>query len=986
MTIPFRFVTRIFVLLSLFCLAGCGGGSDDFIFTTGGEATAPGTVAGKLFLGTDIPDVPVTVESLNGQVLARDTTDGTGNFFIQGSFPSDFRLVARVEPNLVFRREVRGFPNQGFSAITVPTTLVSELASRQPGAALDAVETQARAILGLAPGEFIAKMDESVNERFSHLAFFARAVQVGSQVSSVEEIVNTNQAPFLLTADVLEADLSALGAPLADELREVQTRPRTVLSTHRSLSRGLSPSRVATAPSPSSARLVRGQFGEIAALLGTVALGVLEDVGADVITSVIDKIFDGGDDGGGVTKEQVLTWISYQLQAKIGIESDLTAISAELTGIQNEVQDVSQQLQDLVQQLNQQFQLAKLVDAIQDANSAQGKIVGLQTKLLEALDDAIAQGDYFDNQPSAIPQNIANVLDQIQDSAVQNELTTQINDLQALLTGSSNQPGITQSIEYPPIVVNVNSTGNADVPNPNITLSLRDSVYQSLGVSNGSGSEKMAHFPLRSSQLLDTVLGPLEAYGQTQILGAHLLAEAAHQSPTPTSDIKRAKAYADNVARSLQNTRAQLPDYPLNEDYLLDLQLGVQWCTTVQHPRDLFHALYFAGVYDDGDTTGWRLATYTEVQALLLRAGWAAGNGTRYDPENAILGLQRLGFNTDTLDGQSDLGCIGYGYGGNGLWGVDAAWGVDITADYSGSADSRRNQVTRLLSGSDSRRPYLMCRTLGNQPTLDIVNPDSSGLAVNPGSWPFIFAGSPINEELPSVGTFIDYGPAAISDLLVTLQGFYQIFTGDADGFLIGQTQFSTNYERSTDRAQSDTVPLTYFQTNDSAGVAVSNYSSTFGQIIKRMNSDQVTNIKFFTLGYDPDTDKYPVELSGTVPFNTTSPTQITMSQLQISPRNVVVDIPGTSGTTTNTKQFLAIGFSNGEKFDDFTDDVVWTVTDTDTGGTPVGAVFSTQQAGLLELTNVPNASQNLTVTATINQSGNPQAIGSDTTAVEAVH
>lgn len=524
---------------------------------------------------------------------------------------------------------------------------------------------------------------------------------------------------------------------------------------------------------------------------------------------------------------------------------------------------------------------------------------------------------------------------------------------------------------------------------PNLVLAQRDSVYNSMGIVVNGDTERMANFPLRSGAILDSVLAPLETYGQAQIIGANMMAEAAHQSPSPGVDIPKAKAYIDNVARSLQSTRAQLPDYPLNDGYLIDLQNGVQWCMTAQAPMGQTQRDNFAAAYTDGDTTGWHAASLQEIQSLLLRAGWTAGNGDSYDYQNAAQGLEMLGFDLSQVTGNS-LGVTDWNYvSGFNEWGTTDQLQVDIAANLTATPPVQYTFVPPA-----NKLSFLMCRTLGETPVLDLV-PQQLGvidgiqqqpLYGNPGSWPPTFLGSPIAAESRSVGSFLEYDYGNIPNNVIELTGTYQTFTGDADGFLVGSTSTTTQYERGATPFTGQPIPPTYYQTPDSAGVSISNYAKSFGAVIQHINATTTSTITYSTLGYDPGTDTYPKDVTGTITYTAAGTPSITLTQLQISPRNLAVTVAGTSGTTTITQQFLAVGFFSDQTVEDLTEQSSWTVIDADTDQAPVGAVFSQQLPGLLEMTNVPNASVNLTISASINQPGNPNRVGNDSTAVRVSH
>ena len=80
------------------------------------------------------------------------------------------------------------------------------------------------------------------------------------------------------------------------------------------------------------------------------------------------------------------------------------------------------------------------------------------------------------------------------------------------------------------------------------------------------------------------------------------------------------------------------------------------------------------------------------------------------------------------------------------------------------------------------------------------------------------------------------------------------------------------------------------------------------------------------------------------------------------------------------SQQFVATGFNQDQTVVDLTSQVTWSVTAAG-GGAAVGASFSTQTPGLLNLQDVANATQDLVITAEL---ASPSL--TDTTNVEALH
>lgn len=973
---------------------GCGESRPEFVSTTttGGNQF----LGGKLFLGADIAGVPVTLESLDGQVLGSSVTDSTGNFAFTTALPADFRVVATISPDLEFSREIRDFGTAPtYASITIPTTLVSRLAQSDPSADLADLENVVRQGLQLSSDDAIAKLDESVGERFSHLDFFRHAVLAGGLDSYLAQQASSpgSDAPYLLRSESLEFSLSTLPPEIASPLGRFQADPRTRRSTQRLLSRSLSePARLAERTSSRAvASPVLAQFGEVA--VADVALDLLEDVGEDTVEAIIGD--EEGDEGGGNDGRRHLrhTWSSQQLAGHFGIADELEAISAQLSDIATELNTVISDLNSLINEIaiaELQAEKNNFLDALAEADDYRENIEGVQTQLIDSIVEATGTNGYFSDTPSTLPPNVVNIVSLFSSTATFNSLVEDVTELQAALTGADPNapPSNPNQILFPPVVVNLSSTGSLPSNNPNLVLALRNLVFDSLGISVSENTERFSNFPVRSSALLDSILGPFEGYGQAQILGSNLISEAAHQSANPGEDIQRARTYADNVARSLINTRAQVPAYPLSDNYFLDLENGLQWYTVVQAPADVDTILNSALAFDDGETTGWHAPSYDELRSLMLRAGWAAGDGQSYDFANAVEGLQKLGFDTSALGSSEQIGFPFYNWNYTGPAWFAQNFGLiaqmPVTGDYTNSATT--------YTGADAfytELPWLMCRTLGTQPTLDIsasTNPDYA-VPMNPGTWPDGFEGSPIPAELPSVASVTGLTQLNVPNNVVTFSSEYTLYTGASSasgGYMIGTDSFQTTYTPTPFMATTaDYLPPVYFQTNDDDGTAVSNYASTYGAVINRVNSNEVTTIVLNTLGYSTSTG-YPSAITASVPFNTVGPETVTLDQIQIMPRNVAMANPGTTGTNVITQQFVAVGFYSDQTVQDLTSSATWSVVDTDTGVAPVGAVISS--TGNLETTNVPNASENLEVRVSITQTGNPSGTSSDSTLVLVSH
>ena len=988
------------ILILLFCClvaAGCGNDNTDFVFNPSTTPTVNGTVAGKLFLGAPIPNVPITAESLDGTALASTTTDNSGNFVLSGSFPVDFRVVARPESesSIVFSREVRGFTSEGvFAAITVQTSLASLLAQAQPGTALADHEAAIRRGLGLRENQSLGTFNESVNENFSHLAFFAEAQQNGGVRAYIEQLLASEglDRPLRLRRETLNADLSGLPPALAGPLGRLQNDPKLRTATLRLSARGLPDSpagsifyRTLTLPNAANSQ-VRGQFGEVVDGIGAVAEEVgeslLEDVGEDAVDSIFDAIFgDDNDDD-----DQGQTYSAAQIAYFMG--GDLNDVVQQLNDIQSTATEIINSLQAASQTATQ----AALQNDFAKANVFVDTIEGYQNNLIVGVNQALSQDSYFDNQPGTLPQNVATIVSQLQNAQSIIELTEAVNGLGALLGGADPVPSAVIGQSYPPVLVNTNSNGTPSAARTNLVLAQRDAIFEPLGIVIDSGTQRHANFPVRSSALLDQVLGPWEGYAQSQVLGANLIAEAAHVSSDPVTNSELARAYANNVAINLKETRAQVPDYPVSDDYIIDVQAGLCWYAVVQAPNQ--NVLNIAESFDDGIHQDWRVPSPKEMQSLLLRAGVAAGEG-RYvenpDLQDIVNGLQALGFDTSQMDTNSSTEnfWFSFNYELNGdSWTTPSTDGGII---YSLTGDYRSNLVNNIQDvGPPGSQPYsfVLCRTIGGSPAFDCleVKFESTTTIVNPGpgTWPANgFVSNDIQtDQLPSLGVCIGFGGSdSDKSSYIHPVANWQINTG-SDSYAMGDVTFSTDYLNGPTFDSEFMLPPTYFTwvdinsgLADQSGIEVSNFGSTFGRTLRHANSAAGSFVTWVTLGLD-DTGTFPRRLTQEIEYFETPQPTITPQQIQINPRNVRINVPfiGTS------QQFVATGFNQDQTVVDLTSQVTWSVTAAG-GGAAVGASFSTQTPGLLNLQDVANATQDLVITAEL---ASPSL--TDTTNVEALH
>jgi hypothetical protein len=962
------------MLLVVSGLVGCGSDNDEFTFNPN-SLLVNQPFAGKLFLGATIGGAQITVEALDGSVLATSTTDATGNFLIRTLLPPDFRVIAKLSDGSALSREIRGFGStQTFGSITVPSTLVSRLSQANPGESLETLEAQARQLLGMPQDANLNATSESVQSSFSHLAFFVRASQNGGLESYLNLIISSPGAaevPYLLRRDVFNGSFNGLDIRLADVLGARLTDPILRRSTERLLSRGIPNPVIGPLGYRRSAQsgpitLVRAQ--EIA------AADVLKFVGEAVGSSIIGQVTTTASATG-------YTWVAEQLGGHFGTTVELDAITQQLTDIQTTLDGIVTTLND-----------DKIASQVSDLSVFKDDIKNRQNDLVQAYDNAKNNdANYFNDQPgtSTLPADVVNVVNSLSQSATLDALTQDVEKLQEYLTGSTT-PSSTGAIEYPPILVNVTNIGTDSAPN--LLLELRDSILNKNGIVINSDTQQFGNFPVRSSVLLDQVLGPFEGYSQSQILGANLIGEAAHQSPTPGNDIPRAQAYADNVARSLQNTRAQFPDYPRSDNYFIDLQNGLMWYMVAQAPMPVTDAQAWAENFrgDEGSTPGWHLPSWDELKSLQIRGAWAASSGESFDFANTQTGLEKLGFNFDAVttydntnssfDGLAFLVTADWTYN-NGLIG-DNVWGFGEGLVFPLSTDNFKDRPEVVgLDDSRNNGAFLVCRTIGSAPCIDI-NPPLIAEGTNSGDWPDSFAGQPKESEETSVAVFSGFASVNVPAGVVEFVSEWTFNTGD-QSFQVGTATTpattGTTYVRSNTYQSGNSLPPVYFLTNDNAGSTFSSYPDDLGSVTNHANSQVVTTVTYGSLGLSSGV--FPSVISGTFTFSTAGVTEVSLAQLQISPRNLTIDM---ESTDTAEQQFVAVGFYSDSTSKDLTNQVTWTVVDTNTNAATAGAAFANDVNGLLKLDKTMGLTvENLTVSASINDSGsNPSNVGDDTTAV----
>ncbi len=931
----------LLLLLSFTCLmTGCGSSNEEFVFTN----TSPSSPAtnnnlnGMLFLGVPVEGVPVELRSLNGEVLATQTTDVMGNFIFPGPHPPDFRLVATLSNGSQFSREVRDFAGQEYAVINVPTTLVSLLAQGNTEESLEVHRSSIRAKLGLPSNSDLNFVEESVGIGFSHIAFFARAANAGGLGPFIQSIATSGAGPssrFLLRENTLDSPLSDLAPELMDRLQAHRSDQRLRLSVRMLMARGLD-----NRESLSLESGVNAQFGEVVG-------GLVASVAAGLVTNVIS-------DGVGV----VYTWVAEQLGWHYGTTVEMDEILQAIQGVADGVQAIA----------NTQTQ-QEIQNGIDAMNTAVTSITSDTNSLINAISKANQDENYFSNEPSTstLPTDITNYLNVARAGATIENYNSYLTLMAQWMTGASQIP----VGNNPPIVVESNYDAQMNL----IDLTRLSVLQEQNGITLNSGTQAYMHFPVRTSNFLDQVLQPWQNYAVYQSLAAYQLAEAAHSSGTPASEIVSAQVAIDNMARSLQSQRGQVPAYPPSDRVFIDMQYGLMWWMDIQGATSYSSATtaYFNPTLEGGHSYGdWRLPTFNEAKALQLRGVYAAAAANGHvDFGNPVSGLNTLGFNTSGLNSDGEFWVANWEID-DGLFGDDS-WSFD-NKSLKFRATHESNNYLYDASGDF---PYFMVRTLGPRPLIKIDEPGS--ISGPKDTWPSQFNNTLQEWEQPYLATFTGFSNIGTSNNQVTWNSNWNFYIGVWTDFALGTSTVSGSGHVDRDGnagpySSSTNHPPVYFNQDDSSRVSVSNYETNFGAITPHLGANQSTPIHLFALGYANNT--FPTNIQATVNSPISTP-QITLTGLQISPRNMVMSVETTDEAS---QQFVATGFYSDGTVEDLTGQVTWTVT-----GVPNGASFAEGDPGLLKLEKASLPDQptaTLTVQATINVSGNPTKVGDDNTTV----
>lgn len=690
-----NYLKAAFLATSL-TLSGCGAGSTESSLpgspVTQSAANSLGGLYGRVFLGTGIANVRVSVVGEKGGVLASATTDGNGFFAIPWlAAPESFRVVADVSSDYAFATEVRGYNGKGrYVVVNVPTSLVSAYLQAVPGESLQTAEQKVADFLGIPAGRDLEYgIEESVRAPFSHIAFFAQASVQGGWPSLRERLVqqlngqNGKLGPFLLNRKTARLSLAGLNPSVLVPLENLRGSARF----RRQLV-----SEFARPVSQLTQLLTQGgsTLLESGSVLAKRDVSVLPRVLTTIVGATASTVKD-------VAKDQIIdigwTHIADALNLNYGTTTMLENIQEQLSEIQAMINDLDTQLKD---------------DNLQQANNDLASQVSAIQALANALLAVNAAADLASPETPFVPSA----------------------DLTTLKVAFST---FTASVSLSTIQKLMLGTGGTT----NILTSARDSVNDRLGVSPTSGDQGFAPYdanaPFRNNDILAQMLESYEYYSQSQQVACTGIGEISHiNNANPISDMLSAANTLTDAANSLKQQRGQLPQYLLSDDIIVDLQAGLMWYRYVQAPDIAANAENFASNFELDSGNGvvyqdWHVATPAELELLQDRARFIStdlrnsfiphdGSDSSYGNYGySTQGLEALGFDLSSAYMDSDGNLLAYqptynsSLFGSGSWEVQAG-NFEFNHENPKFSKDQGNQITS--------KSYFLARTLG-QPLLD---------------------------------------------------------------------------------------------------------------------------------------------------------------------------------------------------------------------------------------------------------------------------
>lgn len=939
---PHSAVWRVLLtLLTIFVLAGCDSAPNEFVNISSENSR---TIVGKVFAGVPIEGAEVTVVGPDGNVYAQTVSNRSGNFLLQSPDLPNFRIEARFGDGLVLAREERNFTG-GFMVVNVPTTLLSAALADAPDGSVEEAKSRVLAQAGILEPEVFSLMEESFSQSFSHAAFFAEAAKAGGVQAYIQQFRSDAKvpgAPFRLRRDRLHFDDSGLDPEIREILATLRADKKLELALSSSLSRGLDfyigKRQALLAYQESSLnRTVLAAEASTGSALGEFAGSAAENLLEYVGVSAHSKFVDNNN-----ALDKAFSWVGVALGWRTADTDTLEAIQAQLEQVQTDVDNIAYETEDSDFQMNS----APLDAAAQVFTD----FIADEIDAVNAINESSSSSDFFNNEPPtsnspALPTGANTFLAAAQD---QGNYTTFKNNLRLIQQGMTGRGPDTSDPVVPNEQSAVDPTGSSSSTATPYNVMLNGSnllVRENYGIPMGLDVGQISftgYSPVRSSYLLDVGLQVFNKYGTYQILGMAAMSEVAHASDTPATSITLLLDDLDHAMASILSQRAQLPIYPMSDNYFIDTEYGIMWYLPVQAEMSYADANNFALNFDDGQFDNWRLPAYQEALALQKRGTYARARAVDdIDYSETIDGLEYLGFDVDGVGDDGDIWCSNWYYSNDGY--------VKSTEGLEARLNHKTDTSYYYGSNVSVERPFFMVRSL-ETPVMNMVLPENS-ISEIPGQWPSEMMYVPSGDEIGQEGSFYYFNDfegfdGYINYLKATFQttfGSHRIVMGTSEH----NDTFSTDYVRSytVDRPDADDV-FAWFASSNNSIARISNFPHDYQSLY--YNENAAINITASGLAVD-ENGVFPT-VSASVLENDKPLTINPSHNYQIAPRNQALNLTGGSSTDTVTFQFTLTDYlANGGKGVVATT-ANWVYENDDGSGQVPGISFSTSQIGELKI------------------------------------
>lgn len=660
------------ILASALLLIGCGASE-----TSSGPSGpfGPSPVSGQpviaqVNLAGEVANARVSLVTEDGALLAQATTNSSGVAFLRPlAVPANFRVVAKMPDSTAeFTAEVQNFgANNRYARVSLLTNLASRYYRSHPGVSLAEAETRIKTAVNVPNGLDLEIGPNEPNPFFSDLAFLRAASENGGL-----EAFSTR---LLGQAEIGQGRFYRFSRDQASRpLSGLDGGLDTVVEQQRlNVGRRL---RI-----PNDPGNPQRYIPSISLIDAPTSLGGQFLLG--IGTGLTGNILSAGVSG-------LLGWGAQQMGLNFGTSGQLKAIADQLN-----------QLTSLVEAMDSQITDDNLKASAQALKSEYSPVRTANTNLSQQEGSTT-----ITNAPFSPPTSFSD------------------------LVNSINAP------KYADIL---DDTNNSLVGPGQILMQGQQIVLNQLHGLDRPGS--MLSWPWRVNSLLDQVY-PLYGYfsGQ-QTLALNLMAEQSHNFlsfPDPVSGLQQLQPFFRPAVSSLKRQRQQWPLYNSDPNLIVDLENGVMYYAVMQGAETFADAYDYAAqfqmqvAFPDGSYQtykNWRLPTKHEFESLQNRGHYSPtrDNSVPTTSNNSTPGLPGLGFtNVSTA-----LNSAPNDNGKNGdLW-FYYLYKDGSNTYYAPNYEFRLNHTdssTNLENKSSDKNAFLICRTIGDQPVVDLYTDGSSGI------------------------------------------------------------------------------------------------------------------------------------------------------------------------------------------------------------------------------------------------------------------